>query len=69
MSTGEGFVARPPLFAEVIRAINIARFCNDHRLSTAEGLDRWRTAEIEQAATRLSRRDGLKAAVREWRTK
>ena len=57
-------MARSPLFSEVVRALRIARFCNDHRLSTHEGLDRFHAVEIEQASLRLSRREWLKAATR-----
>jgi monoamine oxidase len=57
-------VGRSPLFTEVIRALRIARFCNDHRLSTLEGLERFRAAEIEQAAARSSRREWLKTVAR-----
>jgi monoamine oxidase len=57
-------VGRSPLFTEVIRALRIARFCNDHRLSTLEGLERFRAAEIEQAAAGCSRREWLKTVAR-----
>ncbi len=57
-------MGRSALFTEVIRALRIARFCNDHRLSTLEGLERFRAAEIEQAAARRSRREWLKTVAR-----
>jgi monoamine oxidase len=60
----EGGVSRSPLFTEVTRALRIARFCNDHRISTAEGLERARHAEVEPAALRRSRRDWLKTVAR-----
>ena len=57
-------MSRSPLFTEVTRALRIARFCNEHRISTAEGLERARHAEVERAALRRSRRDWLKAVAR-----
>jgi monoamine oxidase len=57
-------VSRSPLFTEVTRALRIARFCNDHRMSTGEGLERARHAEVERAALRRSRRDWLKTVAR-----
>ena len=42
--------ARTPLFNEVARALRIARFCNDRRLSTADGLGRVRENEIKDAS-------------------
>jgi monoamine oxidase len=57
-------VSRSTLFTEVTRALRIARFCSDHRISTAEGLECVRHAEVEQAALRRSRREWLKAVAR-----
>jgi monoamine oxidase len=53
-------VSRSPLFGQVIRALRIARFCNDHRLSAQDGLDRVREAEFRYAASRRTRRECLK---------
>ena len=57
-------MSHSPLFTEVTRALRVARFCNDHRISTAEGLERARHAEVDCAALRRSRRDWLKAVAR-----
>ena len=56
-------MGRSPLFTEVARALRIARFCNDHGLTTAAGLERVRETEVAQAATRCSRREWLKTAA------
>ena len=57
-------MSRSPLFTDVIRTLRIARFCNHHRLSTAEGLERVRQGEIERAALRRGRREWMKAVAR-----
>jgi monoamine oxidase len=57
-------MSHSPLFAEIARALRIARFCNHHRLSTAEGLARVREAEVEQAVVRRSRREWLRNVAR-----
>src|SRR5262245_52097222 len=57
-------MGRSPLFTDVIRALRIARFCTEHRLSTAEGLDRVRQHERERAALRRGRREWLKTVAR-----
>jgi monoamine oxidase len=56
-------LSRSPLFAQIARALRIARFCDDHRLSTADGLARIHAAEERYAAARRSRREMLKALV------
>jgi monoamine oxidase len=57
-------VSRSPLFAQVIRTLRIACFCNDHHLSTTEGLERVRQLELERAALRHGRREWLKTVTR-----
>jgi len=57
-------VSRTPLFNEVARALRIARFCNDHRLSTADGLERVRENEIKDVSARQSRREWLNTVAR-----
>jgi monoamine oxidase len=57
-------MSRSPLFNEVARALRIARFCDDHHLSTAEGLERVRAAEIETRSARHSRRQWLNTVAR-----
>jgi monoamine oxidase len=56
-------MSRSPLFADVTRALRIARFCNDRRLSTSDGLERARSAEVEHAVARRSRREWLKTVA------
>lgn len=56
-------MSRSPLFSEIARALRIARLCNDHGLSTAEGLSHMREAEAARAAARYSRRDWLKTVA------
>jgi monoamine oxidase len=57
-------VSRTPLFNEVARALRIARFCNDRRLSTADGLACVQENRIKDAATRQSRREWLNTVAR-----
>ena len=57
-------MSRSPIFADVIRALRLARFCTDHRLSTADGLTRVGEAEIERAALRRGRREWMKTVAR-----
>ncbi len=57
-------MSRTPLFNEVARALRIARFCNDNRLSTADGLERVREAEIKDVSARQSRREWLSTVAR-----
>jgi monoamine oxidase len=57
-------VSRSPIFTEIGRTLRIARFCEEHRLSTADGLQRVREAEVAHAAARRSRRDWLKTVAR-----
>ena len=57
-------MSRTPLFNEVARALRIARFCNDNRLSTAEGLERLRETEIRKVSSRQSRREWLNTVAR-----
>jgi monoamine oxidase len=56
-------VSRSLLFAEVARALRIARFCNDHHLPTAEGLDLVRQSEVQESASRRTRREWLKTVA------
>ena len=56
-------MGRTPLFNQVARALRIARFCNDRRLSTAAGLEWIREKEIERQARRLSRREWLSSVA------
>jgi monoamine oxidase len=56
-------VSRSPLFTEVARALRIARWCNDHRLSTSDGLARVRQSEME-TVLRRGRREWLKTVTR-----
>ena len=57
-------MSRTPLFNEVARALRIARFCNDNRLSTAVGLERVRETEIKEGLARQSRREWLNTVAR-----
>jgi monoamine oxidase len=57
-------MGRSPLFTEIARALRIARFCDAHRLSTADGLERVREAEAAHISARHSRREFLKAVAR-----
>ena len=57
-------MSRTPLFNEVARALRIARFCNDNRLSTAEGLERVRETEVKEVSGRQSRREWLNTVAR-----
>src|SRR5262245_61358122 len=59
-----GTVSRSARFADVARALRIARFCNDHRLTTAEGLDWVRHEEARHAAIRCNRREWLNTVAR-----
>ena len=52
-------MGRTPLFTDVARALRLARFCDENRLSTAEGLDRVRKAESDYVSVRQSRREWL----------
>ena len=57
-------MSRTPLFDEFVRALKIARFCNDHNVSTAEGLDRVREAGTKIESARHSRREWLNTVAR-----
>ena len=57
-------MSRTPLFNEIARALRIARFCNDNRLSTADGLERVRETEIKDVSARQSRREWLSTVAR-----
>ena len=52
-------MGRTPLFDKVVRAMQIARFCEDNRLSTEDGLDRMRQLQRNQSAARRTRREWL----------
>jgi monoamine oxidase len=57
-------VSRTPLFNDVARALRIARFCNENRLSTADGLERVRETQITKMSARQSRREWLNSIAR-----
>ena len=57
-------MSRSLLFANLARAVRIARLCDDERFSTFDGIARVRDAEIRSAARRQSRRDWLKTVAR-----
>jgi len=57
-------MGRTPLFDKVVRAMRIARFCEDNRLSTDEGLERLRQRETNQRAIRQTRREWLTGVAR-----
>jgi monoamine oxidase len=59
-----GFMSRSPLFADIARALRIARFCDDHRLPTVDGLDCVRRSAAAHAARRQTRREWLTTVVR-----
>ena len=52
-------VSRSSRFADVARALSIARFCNSRRLTTPEGLERVRDHEARYAMARRTRREWL----------
>ena len=56
-------MSRSRLFSEITRTLRIARLCNDHGLSTADGLSRTHEAEAAHTAARRSRRDWLKTVA------
>ncbi len=41
-------MGRTPLFDKIVRAMRIARFCEDNRLPTDEGLQRIREHELNE---------------------
>ena len=49
-------MSRSTLFADIVRALRIARFCEDNDLTTTDGIARMRDIEERQAARRRSRR-------------
>ena len=57
-------MGRTPLFDKVVRAMRIARFCEDNRLSTDEGLERMRQRELNERAIRQTRREWLTGVAR-----
>jgi monoamine oxidase len=57
-------LSRSSRFADVARALRIARFCNGRRLTTAEGLERVRDHEARYAMARRTRREWLNTAAR-----
>jgi monoamine oxidase len=52
-------MGRSPSFRNVARAIRIARYCEEHNISTSEGLQRAAALEARAAARRISRREFL----------
>ena len=56
-------MSRSPLFADIIRSLRIARYCEEHRLRTADGIAHARAADKTRAAERRSRREVLKAMM------
>lgn len=54
-------MGRTPLFDTVVRAIRIARFCEDNQLPTNEALQRIREHELEARSVRQTRREWLTA--------
>jgi monoamine oxidase len=57
-------VSRSPLFADIARAIRIARFCEDHRLATGDGIETVLGAGSGRRNARLNRREWLKKVGR-----
>ena len=57
-------MGRTPLFAKIARAMQIARFCEDNRLSTEEGLQRIREHLLNERAVRQTRREWVTAVAR-----
>jgi monoamine oxidase len=57
-------MGRTPLFDKVVRAMRIARFCEDNRLSTDDGLERMRQRELNERAGRQTRREWLTGVAR-----
>jgi monoamine oxidase len=57
-------MGRTPLFDKVVRAMRIARFCEDNRLSTGDGLERMRQHERHERAGRQTRREWLSGVAR-----
>jgi monoamine oxidase len=55
-------VSRSPIFAGVARAFRIARFCDEHRLSTGDGIARVEES-MAAAAARSTRREWLKSVA------
>ena len=56
-------MSRTLLFNQVARAFRIARFCDEHHLSTAAGLDCVRERDHKQLADRQSRREWLRSVA------
>src|SRR4029450_5082192 len=52
-------MGRSPSFRNVARAIRIARYCEEHNISTSEGLQRAAALEARAAARCISRREFL----------
>ena len=50
-------MGRTPLFDKIVRAMRIARFCEDNRLPTDEGLQRIREHELNERSVRQTRRE------------
>jgi monoamine oxidase len=57
-------MSRSTLFADVIRTLRIAWYCEAHRLSTADAIARVQEHEIRRAETRRNRREWLKTVGR-----
>ena len=57
-------MSRTPLFDQVARALQVARFCNDSGLSTGDGLALARESEMRDTARRQTRREWLNSVAR-----
>jgi monoamine oxidase len=57
-------MGRTPLFDKIVHAMRIARFCEDNRLSTDEGLQRMREHVRSERAVRQTRREWVTAVAR-----
>jgi monoamine oxidase len=55
-------MARTPLFDRLTRALRVARFCDDHKISTTQGLERVAAHEELAQHARLRRREFLVGA-------
>src|SRR5262245_20052385 len=57
-------MGRTPLFDSIVRAMRIARFCEDNRLPTDEALQRIREHELNKRAIRQTRREWVTTVAR-----
>src|SRR5436190_5772546 len=56
-------MGRTPLFDTIVRAMRIARFCEDNRLPTDEGLQRIREHHLNERTMRQTRREWVTAVA------